>query len=207
MPAAATPAWTRRTSTLGRPVSQVMVRCASAEASASISSSSRSSSEWVTELSGRLRSTLRVVVKPLTSSPAMPMTTLSAVRPDIASASSRAARQFSTTAGMSATVPDCMCDRPCRCRPTPVTTAPSPSSCSKTSALAYSVPMSSARCAELGVTEGTRRRRRCSKDMWRPSLTPAVAREASAAQSRGRRAGAPCPAPSRACPHPCRRLR
>ena len=32
-------------------------------------------------MSGRLRSTLRVVVKPLTSSPAMPMTTLGASRP------------------------------------------------------------------------------------------------------------------------------
>ena len=94
--------------------------------------------------SGRLRSWLWVVVKPLTSSPAIPMTTWLGRKPAISSASCSATEQLSTTAAMSATVPDDMWLRPWRLRPTP-RTVPWPSSpISKTSALANSVPMSSA---------------------------------------------------------------
>ena len=57
---------------------------------------------------GRLRSWVWVVVKPFTSSPAIPMTTCSGRKPAISSASWRATAQLSTTAEMSATVPDCM---------------------------------------------------------------------------------------------------
>ena len=102
------------------------------------------SSASVIGWSGFLRSWLWVVVKPLTSSPAMPMTTWVGRKPAISSASWSATAQLSTTAAMSATVPDCMCDRPWRLRPTP-RTVPWPSgSMSKTSALANSVPTSSA---------------------------------------------------------------
>ncbi len=85
------------------------------------------SSPSVIGWSGFLRSWLWVVVKPLTSSPAIPMTTWVGRKPAISSASWRATAQLSTTAAMSATVPDCMCDRPWRLRPTP-RTVPSPSS-------------------------------------------------------------------------------
>ena len=78
-----------------------------------IVSSSRALSCW----SGFLRSWLRPVVKPLTSSPAMPMITWFERKPAISSASASATWQLSTTAEMSATVPDCMCARPCRRRP------------------------------------------------------------------------------------------
>ena len=71
--------------------------------------------------SGCLRSWVIVVVKPLTSSPAMPMTTCVGRKPAISSASWRATAQLSTTAAMSATVPDCMWLRPWRLRPTPRT--------------------------------------------------------------------------------------
>ena len=71
--------------------------------------------------SGCLRSWVIVVVKPLTSSPAMPMTTWVGRKPAISSASWRATAQLSTTAAMSATVPDCMWLRPWRLRPTPRT--------------------------------------------------------------------------------------
>ena len=67
--------------------------------------------------SGRLRSWVSVVVKPLTSSPAMPMTTWVGRNPAISSASWSATAQLSTTAAMSATVPDCMWLRPWRLRP------------------------------------------------------------------------------------------
>ena len=102
------------------------------------------SSASVIGWSGFLRSWLWVVVKPLTSSPAMPMTTWVGRKPAISSASWSATAQLSTTAAMSATVPDCMCDRPCRLRPTPRTVPCPSSSISKTSALANSVPTSSA---------------------------------------------------------------
>ena len=51
----------------------------------------------------------------------MPMTTWVGRKPAISSASWSATAQLSTTAAMSATVPDCMCDRPWRLRPTPRT--------------------------------------------------------------------------------------
>ena len=66
------------------------------------------SSASVIGWSGRLRSWLWVVVKPLTSSPAIPMTTWLGRKPAISSASWRATEQLSTTAAISATVPDCM---------------------------------------------------------------------------------------------------
>ena len=139
-----TAAWTSRTSTCGSPVSQVIARSASWSASRWTASMSRWSSASVIGWSGFLRSWLWVVVKPLTSSPAIPMTTWVGRKPAISSASWSATAQLSTTAAMSATVPDCMCDRPCRLRPTP-RTVPWPSgSMSKTSALANSVPTSSA---------------------------------------------------------------
>jgi hypothetical protein len=58
--------------------------------------------------SGRLRSWARAVVKPLTSSPAIPMTHCVGRKPAISSASWSAVEQLSTTALMSVTVPDCM---------------------------------------------------------------------------------------------------
>ena len=94
--------------------------------------------------SGRLRSWVMVVVKPFTSSPAMPITTWLGRKPAISSASWRATAQLSTTALMSATVPDCMWLRPWRLRPTPRTVPWPSSSISNTSAFANSVPMSSA---------------------------------------------------------------
>ena len=103
---------------------------------------------WSSALGDRLVGLLAllawVVVKPLTSSPAMPMTTWVGRKPAISSASWSATAQLSTTAAMSATVPDCMCDRPCRLRPTPRTVPCPAASISKTSALANSVPTSSA---------------------------------------------------------------
>ena len=106
--AESTAAWTSRTSTLGRPVSQVIDRSASRSASRWTASMSFWSSASVIGWSGCLRSWLCVVVKPLTSSPAMPMTTWLGRKPAISSASWRATAQLSTTAAMSATVPDCM---------------------------------------------------------------------------------------------------
>ena len=94
--------------------------------------------------SGFLRSCEWVVVKPFTSSPAMPITTWVGRKPAISSASWSATAQLSTTAAMSATVPDCMCERPWRLRPTPRTVPCPLPSMSKTSALANSVPTSSA---------------------------------------------------------------
>ena len=70
-----TAAWTSRTSTCGRPVSQVIERSASRSASRWTPSMSFTSSASVIGWSGFLRSWVRVVVKPLTSSPAMPTTT------------------------------------------------------------------------------------------------------------------------------------
>ena len=99
-------------STLGRPVSQVTVRSASRSASRWTLSINASSSRAVSCCSGRLRSWLRLVVKPFTSSPAMPMMTWLERKPAISSASWSATWQLSTTAAMSATVPDCMCARP-----------------------------------------------------------------------------------------------
>ena len=139
-----TAAWTSRTSTWGSPVSQVMARSASWSASRWTASMSFWSSASVIGWSGFLRSWLWVVVKPLTSSPAMPMTTWVGRKPAISSASWSATAQLSTTAAMSATVPDCMCDRPWRLRPTPRTVPWPFGSMSKTSALANSVPTSSA---------------------------------------------------------------
>ena len=53
----------------------------------------------------------------------MPMTTCSGRKPAISSASWSATAQLSTTAEMSATVPDCMWRSPWRFRPTPFTIA------------------------------------------------------------------------------------
>ena len=103
-----TAAWTSRTSTFGRPVSQVIDRSASRSASRWTASISFWSSASVIGWSGFLRSWLWVVVKPLTSSPAIPMTTWLGRKPAISSASWSATAQLSTTAAMSATVPDCM---------------------------------------------------------------------------------------------------
>ena len=79
------------------------------------------------------------------------MTAAIGLRPASARAASIAARLFFTTASMSLTVPDCMCASPCRCRPLPRTTPVSRPSASRstlsTSALANSVPMSSAAIA------------------------------------------------------------
>ena len=144
MLAEVTAAWTSRTSTLGRPVSQVIARSASMSAARWTPSISFCSSASVIGRSGFLRSWLCVVVKPLTSSPAIPITTWVGRKPAISSASWSATAQLSTTAAMSATVPDCMWERPWRLRPTP-RTVPCPSaSISKTSAFANSVPTSSA---------------------------------------------------------------
>ena len=113
-----------------------------------------------------------------------------------------------TTAGMSATVPDCMCDRPWRCAPRRSRPQPAPSSYSKTSALAYSVPISSARCAALGgAGRGPAEQALQQGHARGPRPTPAVARAASGARSAGPRARGPCPGPCRPCPRPCRRLR
>ncbi len=139
-----TAAWTRRTSTWGRPVSQVIARSASRRASRWTLSMSFWSSPSVIGWSGFLRSWAWVVVNPLTSSPAMPMTTCVGRKPAISSASWSATAQLSTTAAMSATVPDCMCDRPWRLRPTPRTVPCPAASMSNTSALANSVPTSRA---------------------------------------------------------------
>ncbi len=118
------------------------------------------SSASVIGWSGFLRSWLCVVVKPLTSSPAIPMTTWVGRKPAISSASWRATEQLSTTAAMSATVPDCMCDRPWRLRPTPRTVPWPWSSISKTRALANSVPMSSAvQAASVGISSRCQMRR------------------------------------------------
>ena len=95
---------------------------------------------WV----GFLRSWTWTVVKPFTSSPAIPMTTWLGRKPAISSASWSATEQLSTTAAMSATVPDCMCERPWRWRPTPRIVPWPCSSISKTRAFANSVPTSSA---------------------------------------------------------------
>ena len=114
-------AWTSRTSTLGRPVSQVIERSASRSASRWTVSISFWSSASVIGWSGRLRSWAWLVVKPLTSSPAIPMTTWLGRKPAISSASWSATEQLSTTAAMSATVPDDMWLRPWRFRPTPRT--------------------------------------------------------------------------------------
>src|SRR4051794_35031135 len=137
-------AWTSRTSTCGSPVSHVTARSASWSASRWTASMSFCSSASVIGWSGRLRSWLCVVVNPLTSSPAIPMTTSVGRKPAISSASWSATAQLSTTAAMSATVPDCMCERPWRLRPTPRTVPCPEASMSKTSALANSVPTSSA---------------------------------------------------------------
>src|SRR5688500_4525465 len=147
-------------STLGRPVSQVMVRSASLSASRWVLSMSTSSSRAVSCESGFFRSCDRLVVKPLTSSPAMPMMTWLERKPAISSASWRATWQLSTTALMSATVPDCMCERPCRLRPTPCTVAVPSGLISNTRAFANSVPTSSAvQAASLVLSPPFRKRR------------------------------------------------
>ena len=136
-------------------------RSASLSASRWTLSISLTSSASLIGVSGFLRSWVRVVVKPLTSSPAIPMTTWVGRNPAISSASWRATAQLSTTAAMSATVPDCMCDRPWRRRPTPRTVPWPASSISKTSALANSVPMSSAvQAAGTGPSSRFQMRRR-----------------------------------------------
>ena len=111
-------------STFGRPVSQVMVRSASRSASRWTASISRSSSRSLRLRVGVLALLARLVVKPFTSSPAMPMITWLERKPAISSASWSATWQLSTTAAMSATVPDCMCASPWRLRPTPRTVSP-----------------------------------------------------------------------------------
>ena len=142
----------------------------------------------------------------------MPMTTWVGRKPAISSASWRATAQLSTTAPMSATVPDCMWARPWRLRPTPRTVPWPRSSMSKTSALANSVPMSRAvQAAQLlaavalpeppqeghaGSACPTRRR------TWRraPRGSPPARREARPAGSPFPWAisGRPPPLPSRA---------
>src|SRR5688500_14641704 len=111
-------------------------------------------------VSGRLRSWLMLVVKPFTSSPAIPTMTWRGRKPAISSASWRQTWQLSTTAEMSATVPDCMCARPWRLRPTPRTVCLPSSPTSKTSAFANSVPISSAvHDASLSLSARCRKRR------------------------------------------------
>ena len=152
---------TRRTSTCGRPVSQVIERSASLSASRWTLSMSLTSSASLMGTSGFLRSWVSDVVKPLTSSPAMPMTTWVGRKPAISSASWSATAQLSTTAAMSATVPDCMWLRPWRRRPTPRTVPCPASSISNTSALANSVPTSSAvHAAGTGPSSRFQMRRR-----------------------------------------------
>src|SRR5579862_805915 len=197
MLAEVTAAWTRRTSTWGRPVSQVIARSASRRAACWTTSISFWSSASVIGWSGRLRSWLWVVVKPLTSSPAIPITTWVGRKPAISSASWRATEQLSTTAPMSATVPDCMCDRPCRLRPTPRTTPTPLGSISKTRALANSVPTSSAvQAAGAGSSARPQIRRR--KVIRRPR--PGPPRRPPPGRPGGRRPGRPvwnpCPGPS-----------
>src|ERR1035437_1911400 len=144
MRAPVTAAWTSLTSTCVNPVSQVMARSASRSASRWTPLISFCGSTSVIGTSGCLRSCEWVVVNPLTSSPAMPMTHCVGRNPAISSASCSATEQLSTTALISVTVPDCICARPWRLRPTPRTVPMSLSSISKTSALTNSVPMSSA---------------------------------------------------------------
>ena len=152
---------TRRTSTCGRPVSQVIARSASRRASFWTLSISLTSSASLIGMPGFFRSCVSVVVKPLTSSPAMPITTCDGRKPAISSASWSATEQLSTTAAMSATVPDCMCARPWRLRPTPRTVPFPSSSISKTSAFANSVPTSSAvHAAGAGASSRFQIRRR-----------------------------------------------
>ncbi len=140
--------------------------------------------------SGRLRSWLWVVVKPFTSSPAMPTTTCDGRKPAISSASWRATAQLSTTAAMSATVPDCMWDRPWRLRPTP-RTVPWPSSpISKTRAFANSVPMSSA--VQMASASPLSRWRIRRQKAIQPALVKAV-----------RIASIAWPSPSAFVPLPC----
>src|SRR4051812_34874284 len=122
----------------------MMARSASWSASRWTTSMSFWSSASVMGWSGLLRSWLWVVVKPLTSSPAMPIMTCVGRKPAISSASWRATAQLSTTAAMSATVPDCICESPWRLRPTPRTVPCPDASMSKTRALANSVPTSRA---------------------------------------------------------------
>ena len=155
--------------------------------------------------SGRLRSWLWVVVKPFTSSPAMPMTTWLGRKPAISSASWSATAQLSTTAAMSATVPDCMCDRPWRLRPTP-RTVPWPSSpISKTRALANSVPMSSAvQAASASPLSRCRIRRQKAISLPRSSRRSNRRRSASGQPVAP---ACPCPAPSPAGRRPGRRSR
>ena len=86
----------------------------------------------VMTVSARFRSCDWIVVKPLTSSPAMPMTHCVGRKPAISSASWSATEQLSTTALMSVTVPDCIWARPWRLRPTPRTVPMPASSISKT---------------------------------------------------------------------------
>src|SRR5688500_8420746 len=108
---------------------------------------SRSSSASSIGRRASFRRAVETLVVPFTNSPAMPITAAIGRRPAIVLASSIAMWQLATTASMSLTVPDCMCARPCRWRPVPRTTPPSRPSSSRstlrTSALAYSVPMSS----------------------------------------------------------------
>ena len=98
-----------------------MDRSASSSASRWTPSMSLSSSCSVMGASGLRRSWLWLVVKPFTSSPAMPMMTWVGWMPAVASASRSAERQFSTTPRMSVTVAACMWPRPWRVRPVPVT--------------------------------------------------------------------------------------
>ena len=169
------------------------------------------SSASVMGWSGRLRSWLWLVVKPLTSSPAMPMTTWVGWMPAIASASRSAARQLSTTPAMSVTVPDCMWREPLPLAADARARCPSPSSIPNTSALTNSVPMSS----EVPSPAPCRRRGPGSGAGW-PCVS--AARDAVAvpghAAARWRRArprcpsaGRPCPAPSPAGRRPARRWR
>ena len=201
-----TAAWTSRTSTCGSPVSQVIARSASWSASRWTASMSFWSSASVIGWSGRLRSWLWVVVKPLTSSPAMPMTTWVGRKPAISSASWSATAQLSTTAAMSATVPDCMCDRPWRLRPTPRTVPCPDASMSKTSALANSVPTSSAVQAASASVESRCQILRQKAIEARSGLGRLETRPDRAERVRQARSPAcPCPGPSPGGRRPCRR--
>ena len=179
---------------------------------------SLTSSASLIGVSGCLRSCVIVVVKPLTSSPAIPITTCVGRKPAISSASWRATAQLSTTAAMSATVPDCMWLRPWRLRPTPRTVPWPSSSISNTSALANSVPMSSevqAARAEPSVPVPDPAQERHLPRLAAPDRGRVTRRrrgrqprrEPPRSRLRAPPGACPCPAPSRGARRPGRRSR
>ena len=135
------------------------------------------------------------------------MTTWVGRKPAISSASWSATEQLSTTAAMSATVPDCMWDRPCRLRPTP-RTVPRP----------VVVDLEDERLGELGADVEGRAGGERRDVVALPDAAPEghlarprapSGRSASALERVERRqsprAACPCPGPSRAARRPCRR--